>query len=303
MSILTNDYVQEYMRNRWLNLGDTSKIHTTNPFANRNDYEIENPHIFLLDYMRKPENFGFTCEVLFGKTLAPFQIAILRELWIRQFPAFIGCRGLGKCITGNSLVQTNRGISTIEAIVKTNKVKEPVYYNGSLKICGENGYKDVAYGWNNGLSETVKIKTRMGYELEGTKNHPIRVVKQKEIVWKNLEDVTKDDVVIIDRTPRWHTPEKTLPDDLAYLLGLLAGDGGFTIRGHITLTSADPELVDAANIIAYKYWGKIFKKQKAKYEHLLCSVDIWDKMFNEYGFPSSVCEHKNIPSSILSGIN
>jgi hypothetical protein len=197
MSILTNDYVQEYMRNRWLNLGDTSKIHTTNPFANRNDYEIENPHIFLLDYMRKPENFGFTCEVLFGKTLAPFQIAILRELWIRQFPAFIGCRGLGKCITGNSLVQTNRGISTIEAIVKTNKVKEPVYYNGSLKICGENGYKDVAYGWNNGLSETVKIKTRMGYELEGTKNHPIRVVKQKEIVWKNLEDVTKDDVVII----------------------------------------------------------------------------------------------------------
>jgi hypothetical protein len=46
--------------------------------------------------MRKPEYFGFTTEVLFGKTLAPFQLAILRELWVRPFPMLLGCRGMGK---------------------------------------------------------------------------------------------------------------------------------------------------------------------------------------------------------------
>ena len=93
---MTEQWIKEYQENRWLGLGDTSKIKVVNPFHTRTKHDIENPHIFLLDYMRKPENFGFTCQVLFGKTLAPFQIAILRELWVRPFPMLVGCRGMGK---------------------------------------------------------------------------------------------------------------------------------------------------------------------------------------------------------------
>jgi hypothetical protein len=93
---LTDDWVEEYRSNRWLGLGDTSKIPVINPFDTRTDEDIENPHVFLLDLMRRPENFGFTCKILFGKTLAPFQLAILRELWVRPFPMLLGSRGMGK---------------------------------------------------------------------------------------------------------------------------------------------------------------------------------------------------------------
>lgn len=54
------------------------------------------PHVALLDLMRKPENFGFTAKYLFGKQLAPFQMAILREMWSRPFPMLLASRGASK---------------------------------------------------------------------------------------------------------------------------------------------------------------------------------------------------------------
>lgn len=93
---MSDDWVREYAENRWLGLGDTTKIEVANPFDLRTQFDIENPHIHLLDLMRRPEYFGYTVRTLFGKTLAPFQLAILQELWHRPFPMLIGSRGMGK---------------------------------------------------------------------------------------------------------------------------------------------------------------------------------------------------------------
>jgi hypothetical protein len=89
-------WAQQYVENEWLGLGDITRIRTDNPFAKRSRHDIENPHYFLLDFMRRPENFGFTCKLVLNKELYPFQLAILRELWTRPFPMLIGCRGMGK---------------------------------------------------------------------------------------------------------------------------------------------------------------------------------------------------------------
>lgn len=97
MSDRNRKWVEEYIQNRWLNLGDTSKLSLSNPFlVERTEYEIENPHLFWLDQLRKPENFFFTAKWIFNKTLPPIQLAILRELWVRPFPMLLGSRGLGK---------------------------------------------------------------------------------------------------------------------------------------------------------------------------------------------------------------
>ena len=89
-------FIDLYQKNRWLNLGDTTKIITDNPWDDRDKLDLDNPHVFLLDLMRRPENFGWTCQVLFNKTLPPFQVAILRELWVRPYPMILGSRGMGK---------------------------------------------------------------------------------------------------------------------------------------------------------------------------------------------------------------
>lgn len=89
-------WYQEYIDNHWMGLGDTSKLEVVNPFSLRTKDDVKNPHMFVLDLMRRPEYFFFTCKHLLNKTLAPFQLAILKELWIRPFPMLIGSRGLGK---------------------------------------------------------------------------------------------------------------------------------------------------------------------------------------------------------------
>lgn len=87
---------EENINNEWLGLGDTSKIKTSNPLIATTKEDLENPGQHLIKIMKQQENFYFTCEQLFGKTLHPFQLAILRELWIRPYPMLIATRGAGK---------------------------------------------------------------------------------------------------------------------------------------------------------------------------------------------------------------
>ncbi len=96
MSQSVHEKALEIANEEWLNLGDTSQLEIVNPFSIRTQDEINNPHIHLLSLMRKPDYFGFTCKWLLNKTLAPFQMAALPELWFRPFPMFIATRGAGK---------------------------------------------------------------------------------------------------------------------------------------------------------------------------------------------------------------
>jgi hypothetical protein len=66
------------------------------PFSRMTPREIEEPHVHLLRLMRDPEYFPFTCKLLFGVNIFPFQHVILKELWHRPFPMLVGSRGLGK---------------------------------------------------------------------------------------------------------------------------------------------------------------------------------------------------------------
>lgn len=84
------------LEHAWLDLGDTTAIDVMNPFLERNRYDIENPHIYLLKMMRDPDNFYFTCRNLFNVELLPMQAVILKELWYHAFPMLIGSRGFGK---------------------------------------------------------------------------------------------------------------------------------------------------------------------------------------------------------------
>ena len=50
----------------------------------------------LLKILRNPDYFPFTCKLLFGIDIFPFQHIILKELWKRPFPMIIAGRGSGK---------------------------------------------------------------------------------------------------------------------------------------------------------------------------------------------------------------
>jgi len=97
---------QNLVQDAWLNLGDTAKLKIQNILDYKSwssddllfDIETyeQNPGLFECEIMSRPEYIHLAAKVLLNITLLPYQIAIMRELWRRQFPMFIGSRGLGK---------------------------------------------------------------------------------------------------------------------------------------------------------------------------------------------------------------
>ena len=66
------------------------------PLKNISKSDMERMDIYLLKIMRNPDYFPFTCKLLFGIDIFPFQHIILKELWKRPFPMIIAGRGAGK---------------------------------------------------------------------------------------------------------------------------------------------------------------------------------------------------------------
>ena len=94
---MNNIQQEEFLKLSTLGLGSPSTLmdKIQNPLADMfQDYD--NPHLQFIHFMSRPENFWFTCKWLFNINLAPFQVAILQELWNRKFPMLLATRGGGK---------------------------------------------------------------------------------------------------------------------------------------------------------------------------------------------------------------
>jgi DNA gyrase subunit A len=89
--------------------------------------------------------------------------------------------------------------------------------------------------FHSGDHETKRLRTREGYELEGTLNHPVLclvdVMGVPMLLWKFLEEVKPGDRVAISRAPR--APEIDLTDrdrKTALLLGAFVSEGFISDR-------------------------------------------------------------------------
>jgi hypothetical protein len=236
--LIDQDELDRITEEAWLGF-DTSKIKIPDELGNIWAYD-EPPGLVLARYLRNPDNFGFLCSEVFNIKLMPFQLAVLKEMWTHKFPMLIGTRGFGKCITGDTLIITDLGPAKIVDIIGDIQPKIRKYFDKPIKVYGENGYHEVEYAWSNGLSSTIAITTQNGFHLNGTENHPIRVVRSGELQWINLSDIKIDDYIPIcrDSNINW-TSSFNLTKDEAWFLGAILGDGGYTVRGRISFTSAD----------------------------------------------------------------
>jgi hypothetical protein len=89
--------INKLLEYSYLNLQPKEFLDINNELVDRDKtIKYENPLFELMDFMRQPDNFAFTCKWLLGIDLLPLQVAILKELWYRKYPMFIGVRGAGK---------------------------------------------------------------------------------------------------------------------------------------------------------------------------------------------------------------
>ncbi len=106
------------------------------------------------------------------------------------------------CVTAESLVVTERGLIKIGDIVDAKPNSDNPIDLTVLSVNGRVSRSNMLF--HSGRHRVLKIKTKFGYEIEGTLNHPIVVLERDELgrpklKWKTLDKVKKGDYVAINR--------------------------------------------------------------------------------------------------------
>ncbi len=118
-----------------------------------------------------------------------------------------GPPGLGKCITGDSLVLTDSGMIELRKLLPEN-LKPGEYAPTQIWVHGRNGLERSSHVYASGRTPTIRLRTRSGFELEGTLNHPVLVATASGPEWKPLGALTRNDYVAIARgTGTWGKPQ------------------------------------------------------------------------------------------------
>ena len=116
---------------------------------------------------------------------------------------FYGPPGLGKCLTGDSLVLTENGLVELRALIPPD-LSPGEYAPCRIRVCGRNGLEPASHGYASGRVPTLRLRTRSGFELKGTPNHPILVATPEGPRWKPLGELTTANFVAIARgTQTW----------------------------------------------------------------------------------------------------
>ena len=178
----------------------------------------------------------------------------------------MGAPGTGKCITGDSLVLTNKGLIEIKDIPRYFSFDEKSHqvYGAKLPTIDIKESKNeiglASHWYDLGEQPTIKITLKQGFELEGTLEHPIVILNENgRLEFKPLSQLKNDDFVAIKFNGQHFGSLKEIKPDRAYLLGLLTGDGNLSHSNRIGLTTIDPEIANSFNTYMNKNYGEEIK--------------------------------------------
>jgi intein/homing endonuclease len=147
------------------------------------------------------------------------------------------------CVISETYVFTDKGIQQVKDFIPKeckpgfNKIQE-------FKIDGIKHQQKCDTFYDSGETETLEVKTRTGYKIEGTEIHPLLVYENENFIWKQIKDIKLDDFIvvkkqcgcfgnIIDLNFSYTGKRKTekslhinrIDKDLSYFIGIFISEG------------------------------------------------------------------------------
>lgn len=195
------DVTERQLKREFMTMGDA-----VNEYFDRIEHLMQNQHIS----MGLPSGFR-DLDVLLGG----FQKS---DLLI-----FAGRPGMGKCVAAGTLVATTLGLIPIEDLIPDDTPGIPddeggSYYPLNIGVQTPYGVRQTSHFYDSGIKPTICIKTRAGYTLAGTHQHPVLVLsKSGKKVWKTLSEIAIGDFVAVQRHER--VSNKALSRETAFSVG------------------------------------------------------------------------------------
>lgn len=108
----------------------------------------------------------------------------------------IGDSQAGKCVKNAYILSKSKGMSLIDDVLDSSQSK--VTPHSDVIALDEKHTVKTSHFYKEKVGSTISIVTKDGYELEGTKNHPILIWNQNcSFSMKKLSDIKEGDVAVI----------------------------------------------------------------------------------------------------------
>ncbi len=231
----------------------------------------------------------------------------------------IGPAGTGKCIASGSLVFTSQGLCPIEDLATGTRAGDYIPIN--IGVAGLDGPEQASHFYDGGVSPTKRIRTRFGYEIEATLEHPLlRLTPEGTTEWARAEDLRGGDFVAIQRGENLFGSEVKIDFDyrrntrhdhakavfldgldveIAYFMGALTGDGCLTFRNRVILSSSDQPILDCFYRVAARLGLHVFRNAGGgPYDHRIASSQLYQLLLH-VGMCAGLAREKHVPHSIL----
>ncbi len=151
---------------------------------------------------------------------------------------FAGRPGMGKCVTGDTLIATSQGMKPIEHLKPdTHGIPDDeggVFYPLTIGVQTPNGIKQTSHFYDSGVKPTLKITTQAGYSLAGTHNHPVMT---RHANWVTLSKLQVGDLVMVHngRDFDWQSITAISENGLQHCYDLTVPDGhAFVANGIVS---------------------------------------------------------------------
>jgi len=235
---------------------------------------------------------------------------------------FLGPTGVGKCVAQDTILFTKEGMLPIEKFIPKN-LKEDKTSSLKLELYGKDGPEFTSQFYNGGVKPTLKIRTVLGYEVEGTLIHPILTVNQNgDFIFKKLSELKKGDYVVIQRNQQYFGNNKKikfnferanwdycsqpikipkiLTKELAKLLGYLVGEACTVYRKTTRFSNLKKFIIEDVKNILKDSFGLNLTQYKTDKPQDFWVHSVWLRQFLEkIGVNYGKSGFKEIPETIL----
>jgi DNA polymerase III delta prime subunit len=235
---------------------------------------------------------------------------------------FSGYTGSGKCVTGDTLLLTENGFQYINSF----SLDKKGFYPLEIELFTKNKYKKTSNFFEEKTHNTVLIKTKFGFEIEGTPEHKLYVLdKNMNYKFKKLEEINESDVICllqnsnifskkdneinfnpIKKGKNHCTKEVVLPKvmtkNLARFLGYYIGNGNIG-NNYIAISSKNIKIQEDIKIILKDFnleIGKIYCEKDFNINSVIFK-DFIEYLIGNQIKEKTTARYKNVPEFVLKG--
>jgi predicted Ser/Thr protein kinase/intein/homing endonuclease len=191
-----------------------------------------------------------------------------------------------KCVTGDTILLTTRGMLRFDELQREAGAREDDFAPFGVGVSGLGGIEATSHFYNGGVKPTRRIRTRLGYEIEGSTKHPVLVLRGGRAVWTRLEDLRVGDSVALQRGQNLFGSETKLPpfidtgsasrgqnrgltlpaelsEDLARLLGYITAEGSLTDTA-LWIANGTPRVIEDVLVTCERLFNvrpKVYRKK------------------------------------------